>query len=152
MFGPTSISVILGNIIVAMYGLYHPDYVAQKWHVFVAYLVITWMCVVVVLFANKALPAINNIGLAFILAGLFVTIVVCAVMPGYNGKGHASNAFVWKDWSADIGYSSNGFVFFMGMLNGAYAVGTPDCISHLAEGTQRVSSHGAFSWYDTYKV
>ena len=55
-------------------------------------------------------------------------------MPGSGGRlPHASAAFVFKDWSADIGYSSNGFVFLMGMLNGAYAIGTPDCVSHLAE-------------------
>lgn len=33
------------------------------------------------------------------------------------------------------GYSNDGFVFLMGMLNSAYAVGTPDCVSHLAEET-----------------
>lgn len=60
-----------------------------------------------------------------------ITIVVCAVMPSRTG--HASHSFVWKDWTNDTGYSSNGFVFLAGMLNGAYAVGTPDCVSHLAE-------------------
>lgn len=60
-----------------------------------------------------------------------ITIVVCAVMP--SGTGHATHSFVWEDWANDTGYSSNGFVFLAGMLNGAYAVGTPDCVSHLAE-------------------
>lgn len=60
-----------------------------------------------------------------------ITIVVCAVMP--SGTGHATHAFVWADWANGTGYSSNGFVFLAGMLNGAYAVGTPDCVSHLAE-------------------
>ena len=55
-------------------------------------------------------------------------------MPGTGRRSsHASPAFVFKDWSADVGYSSNGFVFLLGMLNGAYAIGTPDCVSHLAE-------------------
>ena len=86
------------------------------------------------LFANRALPALNNVGLFFILGGVCITIVVCAAMPGTGGRSpHASPAFVFKEWSADIGYSSNGFVFLMGMLNGAYAIGTPDCVSHLAE-------------------
>ena len=86
------------------------------------------------LFANRALPALNNIGLFFILGGVCITIVVCAAMPGTGGRSpHASPAFVFKDWSANTGYSSNGFVFLTGMLNGAYAIGTPDCVSHLAE-------------------
>lgn len=54
-------------------------------------------------------------------------------MPGRNGRPPlAPSAFVWKDWTADIGYP-NGFVFVAGMLNGAYSVGTPDVTSHLAE-------------------
>ena len=80
------------------------------------------------------LPAFNNAGLFFILGGVFITVVVCAVMPGTGGRPpHATPAFVFKDWTADIGYSSNGFVFLMGMLNGAFAIGTPDCVTHLAE-------------------
>jgi choline transport protein len=54
-------------------------------------------------------------------------------MPGRDGRpAHATTAFVWEDWQADIGYP-NGFVFVAGMLNGAYAVGTPDTVTHLAE-------------------
>jgi amino acid transporter len=85
------------------------------------------------MFANHALPMINRIGSFLILAGLFVTIVVCAVMPSRNGKGYASNQFVWSTWSNGTGYSSNAFVFLAGMLNGAFAVGTPDCVTHIAE-------------------
>ena len=54
-------------------------------------------------------------------------------MPGRNGRPPlAPSAFVWKDWTAEIGYP-DGFVFVAGMLNGAYSVGTPDVTSHLAE-------------------
>ncbi len=55
-------------------------------------------------------------------------------MPGRGGRpGHASNAFVWTEWTSEgLGYPA-GFVFVAGMLNGAYSVGTPDVTSHLAE-------------------
>lgn len=74
-------------------------------------------------------------------------------MPGRGGRpGHATSAFVWTEWTAEgLGYP-DGFVFVAGMLNGAYvsshlqqgtvvdrlltrfqAVGTPDCVTHLAE-------------------
>ena len=133
IFGAASMSAIVGNCTVQMYAIYHPDFVAERWHVLISYLITTWSCCCLVLFANKALPTINNIGLFFILGGVFITIIVCAVMPSRSEKGYASSAFVFKDWSADIGYTSDGFIFLMGMLNGAYAVGTPDCCSHLAE-------------------
>ena len=42
-----------------------------------------------------------------------------------GGLGHATTAFVWTEWYAEIGYP-NGFVFAAGMLNGAFSVGTPD--------------------------
>lgn len=131
--GGASVSAIIGNLTVQLYATHHPSFVPQKWHVFVAYLIITWSCCCVVLFANSALPRINTLGLFFIIGGVFITIVVCGVMPSTSaGSGHASNAFVWSDWTADIGYP-NGFVFLLGMLNGAYSVGVPDCVSHIAE-------------------
>jgi choline transport protein len=124
---------ISGNIVVAMYGIYRPEYVPERWHIFIAYLVLTWICCCTVLFANHVLPMANNIGLFFILAGVLITIIVCAVLPYATGSSYASSPFVWANWSNQTGYSSNGFVFLAGMLNGAYAVGTPDCVSHLAE-------------------
>lgn len=85
------------------------------------------------MFANRTLPAINRIGSFLIVGGLLVTIIVCAVMPSRNGKGYASNKFVWSEWNNETGYKSNVFVFLAGMLNGAFAVGTPDCVTHIAE-------------------
>jgi choline transport protein len=126
-------SLILANQIISMYALFHPAYTFQRWHAFVTYLIITWFCCSCVLFFNRALPAINQLGLFFILAGVFITILVCAIMPSTTGSGHASNAFVWREWQNQTGWKADGFVFLMGMLNGAYAVGTPDCVSHLAE-------------------
>lgn len=54
-------------------------------------------------------------------------------MPGRGGRPpHATSSFVWTEWNADIGYSG-GMTFLLGMLNGAFAVGTPDVTTHLAE-------------------
>ena len=120
-----------------MYALFHPDFVILRWQVLVSYLICIWACCFIALFANRALPAIEALGGLLVIAGVLITIIVCAVMPGVNNQPYASNAFVWTDWSNDTGYSSNGFVFCLGMLNGAFAVGTPDVISHLAEEVPR---------------
>lgn len=125
IFGTASISSILANQIISMYGLFHEGYAFERWHVFIVYLIITWMSCAVVLFANRALPKISTLGLILILAGVFITILVCAIMPSRTGNGYATNSFVWKDWSNQAGWSSDGFVFCAGMLNGAFAVGTP---------------------------
>lgn len=53
-------------------------------------------------------------------------------MPGHGGRpAHASSSFVWTEWNADIGYGA-GFTFVAGMLNGAFAVGTPDVTTYVA--------------------
>jgi hypothetical protein len=108
-----------------MYGLFHDGYAFERWQVFIVYLIITWLACFVVMFANRALPKLTSIGLFFILMGVFITIMVCAIMPSRTGKGYASNDFVWKEWQNQAGWSSDGLVFCLGMLNGAFAVGTP---------------------------
>ena len=118
-------SSILTNQVISMYGLFHADYVWKQWHVFIVYIIITWMCSLTIMFAHRALPSISNLGLFFSMSGVVITILVCAIMPWKSGRGYASSNFVWKDWNNQTGWSSNGFVFCAGMLNGAFAVGTP---------------------------
>ncbi|OCT48563.1 putative choline transport protein [Cladophialophora carrionii] len=133
ILGAASMTSIFSNTVVQMYALKHPDFVSKPWHVFVTYIIVTWIACLIVCFFNEAMPRLNSIGIFFILAGFLITIVVVTVMPGRDGRpGHASSAFVWTEWTADIGYP-NGFVFVAGMLNGAFSVGTPDTTSHLAE-------------------
>lgn len=121
------------NMIVYAYSLYHPGLNPQHWHVFVCYLIIVWVCCFTVMFAQRALPLITRVGGFFIVAGFFVIIIVCAIMPSRNGSGYASNDFVWRDWTNKTGYSSDGFAFLSGMLNGAFAIGAIDCVTHIAE-------------------
>lgn len=116
-----------------MYSIFHPEFEAKSWHVFVSYMLCTWTCCLIVLFGNRALPSLGNIGLFFIVAGVLITIIVCAVMPHVDKVPYASNHDVWRNWTNDTGYSNDGFVFVAGMLNGAFAVGSTDCVAHLAE-------------------
>lgn len=124
---------IVGAQTVSMYALFHEGFVIQRWQVFVSYLICIWGCCLVVLLANRALPTIEAVGAFFVIAGFFISVLVCAIMPHIKSLGYASNDFVWREWQNDTGYSSDGFVFCLGMLNGAFAVGTPDVITHLAE-------------------
>ena len=129
IFAAASIAEIVGAQAVSMYAATHPLFVTQRWHVFVAYNIVNWLVCFCVLFANRILPLLEKGGAFLIIAGFLITIIVCASMPPV----HATNAFVWSEWTNSTGYSSNGLVFLLGMLNGAYAVGTPDVVTHLAE-------------------
>lgn len=53
------------------------------------------------------------------------------MMDTDSGPTKNSCVCVWVGWEADIGYP-DGFVFVAGMLNGAFAMGTPDANVHLA--------------------
>jgi choline transport protein len=143
IFGAASMSAICGNQTVAMYALLHPEFVPQAWHVFVSYLLNTWLCCAIVLFFNRGLPKVGHAGGILILVGVLVTIVVCAVVPSKQGVeegGYATGEQVWREWSNGTGWESDGFVFVAGMLNGAFAVGSVDCVTHLAEEIPRYVS------------
>ncbi|KPI43937.1 Choline transport protein [Cyphellophora attinorum] len=139
IFATVSTSSVVAQQLVQMYALFHADYIFQRWHVFVTYLIISWTACFVVVLGNRLLPVLNDIGLVFIVAGGLASIIVCAVMPSQTGSGYADDAFVWKDWINSTGWSSDGLTFLLGMLNGAYAMGTPDSVSHLAEEIPRPS-------------
>lgn len=123
-----------------MYALFHPSFITQRWQVFVTYQILIWGGCLITLYANRALPTLEAVGGFLVVAGVLITIVVCAVMPKVNGQDYASSSFVWREWENGTGYGSNGFVFCLGMLNGAFAVGTPDVISHMAEEVPRFVS------------
>ncbi|KAL8709202.1 MAG: hypothetical protein Q9220_006082 [cf. Caloplaca sp. 1 TL-2023] len=102
---------------VSIYAVIYPSFTTKRWHVFVAYLISTWTYCFIVLYMNRALPTIEVMSGVSIIVGVLICIVVCL-----DNK---------------TGYVSNGFVFLLGMLNGAFSVGTPDCITHLAEEVPR---------------
>ncbi|KAF6813109.1 amino acid permease [Colletotrichum sojae] len=133
ILGAASMASIFGNTVVQMYALNHAGFEAQPWHVFVVYIVATWLACAAVCLANSAMPRVNDFGVFAVLAGFLTTVIVVAAMPGKGGRPpHASHSFVWAEWTADIGYP-DGFVFVAGMLNGAFSVGAVDATTHLAE-------------------
>lgn len=111
-----------------MYAVFHPSFVYEPWHTYVAFLIITWLCTAFVIFCNNLIPKLQSAGLFLVIVGGLVTIIVVAAMP----KTHASNAFVWKDFENLTGWGG-GVAFLTGVLNGAFTIGTPDAVTHLAE-------------------
>ncbi|RFU28996.1 hypothetical protein B7463_g7338, partial [Scytalidium lignicola] len=128
LFDLASIAYIMAELVVQMYAIYHPNYVIKDWQLFVAFLLITWLCVALTVFFNSSLPYLQQFGLFVIIVGGIATIIVLAAMP----KTHASNSFVWSDWENNTGWNS-GVAFLTGVLNGAFTIGTPDSVTHMAE-------------------
>lgn len=130
IFDLASIAYIPANVLVQMYAVFHPNYVVQPWNQFVAFVLVVWLCTAFVIFCNRLIPYLQHVGLFLILVGGLVTIIVVAAMP----KQHATNAFVWADFAENnlTGWG-NGVAFLTGVLNGAFTIGTPDAVTHMAE-------------------
>lgn len=122
IFGSSSLAAIQGNFFVSMWAVFHDDYVPQRWHVFVVYQIVTWAGAGVVMFAQRLLPMVTRVATMGLVAGVVVTVIVCAVYPGTsNGNGYARSGAVWKGWENQTGWGSDGFVFLAGMLNGLFS-------------------------------
>jgi len=127
MFDLAALVQIGANISVNMYVVYHRDtYAFEAWHVYIAYLLILWGGTALIIFANRVIPHTQNAGMFFVIVGGVITIVVLAAMP----KQHASNYFVWGSFDENnlTGWSG-GVAFLLGVLNGAFTIGTPDAIT-----------------------
>ncbi|THG97922.1 hypothetical protein EW026_g4164 [Hermanssonia centrifuga] len=119
---------IPASIIIQMYSLYHPNYVSQGWQIYVVSLIVNWSCVACVIFGNRFLPVIYKVALFVLIAGGLVTVIVLAVLP----RTHGTNSSVWVDFENATGYSG-GLAFLSGVLNGAFTIGTPESVTHMAE-------------------
>ncbi|KIK69263.1 hypothetical protein GYMLUDRAFT_67920 [Collybiopsis luxurians FD-317 M1] len=146
IFALSSIVFIPANVFVDMYALFHQDtYIRKTWHVYLAFVMINLACLLIVIFRNRWLPLIQRMGsIAVVVGGIATAIVslrmvfsklgshfihkVLAALP----REHASASAVFVDWNNQTGWPS-GVAFFTGMLNGAYTIGTPDAITHIAE-------------------
>lgn len=128
IFDLASIASIPANVAVQMYAVFHPSFIIKPWHSYVAFILVTWLCTAFVIFCNRLIPHLQHAGLFLVVVGGLVTIVVVAAMP----KHHASNSFVWSDFQNETGWSG-GIAFLTGVLNGAFTIGTPDAVTHMAE-------------------
>ncbi len=135
--------IIIGKAILQLWALYHPGFVASDWQVFIVVLVLAWSNCLILLYANRHISTINLVFFALVFLGWIISFITLVAMAGMGGRKHASSSFVWKDWLNETGYSSNGLVFLTGMLNGAFAMSTPDAVSHLSEEVSRYEIHPA---------
>ncbi|CAG9947879.1 unnamed protein product [Clonostachys rosea f. rosea IK726] len=130
IFGLASLVQIAANAGVQLYAIYNPAYAVEAWHVYIAYLVILLFSTLLVLFANRLAPYSQHLGLFLVVFGGIATIIVLATMPSE----HSSNDFVWTSFNENnLSGWEGGVAFMIGVLNGAFTIGTTDVITHMAE-------------------
>ncbi|KAI0446439.1 amino acid transporter [Xylaria telfairii] len=131
MFDLASLLQITANILVQLYAVNRQEtYTSEAWHVYLAYVGVLWLSTLFIIFANRLVPYTQTLGMFFVMFGGVITIIVIAAMP----KTHASNHFVWASFDENnlTGWQG-GVAFLLGVLNGAFTIGTPDAITHIAE-------------------
>lgn len=130
MFGLASLVQVAANAGVQCYATLTPGFSPSAWHVYVAYLIVIWLSTFVVIFSNRLVPYTQKLGLFLVVAGGLVTVIIVAVMPSK----HASSDFVWNSFHENnlTGWN-DGVAFMVGILNGAFTIGTLDAITHMAE-------------------
>jgi choline transport protein len=70
IFGAASSSLFAAQTIIAMYSVYHPDYVPQRWQFFICFVCVTWLDLSLILFGQRILSRIAT-GMGIMLLLLF---------------------------------------------------------------------------------
>lgn len=107
----------------------------KTWETFIIYQALNILTASMVLFGNRAIPALNRFSLFYLQIGWFVvlvTVVACAPT-------HQSKDFVFRTFINNTGWDSNVICFITGLVNPLYALGGLDGITHITEEMPNVS-------------
>lgn len=145
--GLASVTNFIAAMILGCVALCWEDYVIENWHVYLVFVLITWIAVSLNIFCSRLLPLWNNFisksaliatqsvflilsqvyfSLVLLLASI-ITLLACA-SPNYQ-----SAQDVFTDMTNSTGWPNDGFAFVLCLLNALYGYLGVDCGAHLCE-------------------
>ncbi|KAL7268542.1 hypothetical protein RUND412_008831 [Rhizina undulata] len=128
MITGASVSLVIGQSVVALIVLAKPEIVYQPWMGFVGYQIANFLIFVFNCF-ERILPALSTGSLYFsIMSFVVITITVLAVSPTKR-----SSKEVWATLTNDSGWSNNGVSFITGLLGINWGFSCLDACTHMAE-------------------
>ncbi|KAF7967822.1 hypothetical protein HWV62_32936 [Athelia sp. TMB] len=121
---------LAGQLITGIFAILHDDYVLQRWHIFLVYLIYVIGAFLLNAFAVKLLPVIDKAALMWSLAGFgIISITLLATAsPSYQ-----SADFVFRGFENQTGWSSNGVAWILGLLQSAFGLTGFDAVAHMVE-------------------
>ncbi|KIW10678.1 hypothetical protein PV08_11642 [Exophiala spinifera] len=128
--GLASVTNFISAMILGIAQLNHPDYVIERWHIYLVFVIVTWAAIGMNVFFTKWLPAWNKFILYFSATTMVVTmitILACAA-PNYQPA-----SFVFGDTTNSTGWSNDGLAFLLCTVNALYGFLGVDCGAHLCE-------------------
>lgn len=127
IFACFAVSYTTSMFIIALAEVYNPGYVPQNWHYYLIYVSLTTVGWAINVFGIALLPIINYV-LVFVINGGTLFIVVTLLVKS-NPK--RSIEYVFLKIQNDTGWSSNGLVFFLGLLPSIATVTFFDGAAHM---------------------
>ncbi|ORY22185.1 putative choline transport protein [Naematelia encephala] len=124
-----SVVIISAEVIFALVQTYNPDFVIQRWMVFLVFEAINVVSLCFNLFALSNLPRMGVFFLFFSTAIFLTVLITClAKAPTYQ-----SNHFVWGTYTNGIDWTNGFVVVVTGLVNPAYVFAGLDGAIHIAE-------------------
>ncbi|KAF7560390.1 hypothetical protein G7046_g3750 [Stylonectria norvegica] len=120
----TTVQVITG---IAMF--LHPSYLVESWHVFVIFQFLNIVFVCYNMFLMKRTSWLHDIGFGISLLGFLAILITCLA----RNPPKQADSFVWGTFVNSSGWSSNGVVFLVGLVNPNFIYSGLDGAIHLAE-------------------
>ncbi|CAD1783750.1 similar to Saccharomyces cerevisiae YGL077C HNM1 Choline/ethanolamine transporter [Maudiozyma barnettii] len=128
VFTSASTTLSVATEVVGMYALTHPDFIPQRWHIFVCFEILHAFLMVFNCY-GKSLPLISSSSLYISLLSFFtITVTVLACSSGkYNDA-----KFVFATFYNETGWKNSVIAFIMGLINPAWSFSCLDCATHMA--------------------
>lgn len=129
IFACVSSTYLASQFILSLAIIYHPAYVAEKWHYYLVYTAVFVLGHVLNAYGVRFLTWLTN-GLVGIINVGTLYILVTLLARAHPKR---SASYVFKEISNQTGWNSNGLVFFLGLLPSIAAVCLYDCAAHMTD-------------------
>lgn len=123
-----STSFVAAEWIEGVAALNYPNYSPTQWQTTMIYWGIILVTTAVNILGIRKFPHIETIAFVFFVSMFFVVIVPLVYLTPQS-----TSEFVFTDFENSTGWSSNGLVWFLGLLNAAYTFVGIDGTSHMSE-------------------
>ena len=125
----TGSCIFCAQAIAAMATVYHPDYVATQWQVYLIYVALTLLACTLISVFPQYLPKAEIVCFVMTCTGFVASTVT--VLARSDHKQTARTVF--KDWNNQSGWN-DGIAFMIGVGQGMFSWIALDAAIHVAEG------------------
>ncbi|EXJ89092.1 hypothetical protein A1O3_02156 [Capronia epimyces CBS 606.96] len=127
-----SITVMLGQFLMAMIILANPGVTYHRWQGFIIYEGFSLLFMLLNIYGRKVLPIVHRVGFYVCLVA-FLLVNMTMIGSAFPKN---STDFVFKTFTNGTGWKSGGIAFIVGLTNPAFAYGGLDGAVHVAEELQ----------------